>query len=127
MRMYIKSVIVDNQDKAREFYTKVLGFKIKHNISMGEHSWITLVSPEEQNSIELALEPDAHPASRTFQKALMADGIPWTAFAVDNLDEEHKRLEAKGVIFTTAPKDMGDFKLAVFNDTCGNLIQLIQT
>jgi len=126
MRMYIKSIMVDNQDKAREFYTKILGFEIKHDIPMGEHAWITLVSPDEENSIELALEPNTHPASQVFQKAIMSDGIPWTAFAVDNLASEYNRLKEKGVIFTSPPKDMGDFKIAVFNDTCGNLIQLIE-
>ena len=126
MRMYIKSVIVDDQDKARDFYTKILGFKIKHDIPMGEHAWLTLVSPEEQDGVELALEPDAHPASKAFQQTLMADGIPWTAFSVDDLDKECARLEAAGVEFTMPPKDMGDFKMAIFNDTCGNLIQLMQ-
>jgi predicted enzyme related to lactoylglutathione lyase len=126
MRMYIKSVIVDDQDKAREFYTKILGFEIKHNIPMGEHAWITVVSPEEKDGVELALEPNAHPASQAIQKALMTDGIPWTAFAVDDLNKECARLEAEGVVFTMPPKDMGDFQMAVFNDTCGNLIQLIQ-
>ena len=126
MRMYIKSVIVDDQDKALEFYTNTLGFEIKQNISMGEFAWITLVSPEDKNSIELALEPNAHPASKTFQTALMADGIPWTAFAVDDLDKEYARLIAKGVKFTSPPKDMAEYKMAIFNDTCGNLIQLME-
>ncbi|NNC38125.1 MAG: VOC family protein [Acidimicrobiales bacterium] len=126
MRMYIKSVMVEDQNKARDFYTKILGFEIKHDIAMGEHAWITLVSPDEENSIELALEPNQYPPAQTLQKSLMADGIPWTAFEVDDMAAEHKRLEAAGVEFTMAPKDMGDFHMAVFNDTCGNLIQLIQ-
>jgi len=126
MRMYIKSLIVNDQDKARDFYTKVLGFEIKHDIPMGEHHWLTLVSPDEKDGVELALEPNAHPASQVFQKTLMKDGIPWTAFAVEELDAEFKRLKDHGVEFTLPPKDMGDFKMAVFDDTCGNLIQLIE-
>ena len=126
MRMYIKSVMVDDQDKARDFYTNILGFKIKQDVPMGEYAWITLVSPDENNSVELALEPNAHPASKVFQTTLVQDGIPWTAFAVDDLNEEHIRLKALGVVFTMSPKDMGGFKMAVFNDTCGNLIQLIE-
>jgi len=126
MRMYIKSVMVDDQNKARAFYTNILGFEIKHDIPMGEHAWITLVSSDEENSIELALEPNAYPAAQALQKSLLKDGIPWTAFSVDDLDAEWARLKSKGVEFTMPPKDMGEFKMAVFNDTCGNLIQIIQ-
>ncbi|MGB0906748.1 MAG: VOC family protein [Maricaulaceae bacterium] len=126
MRMYIKSIMVDDQEKALDFYTRVLGFEVKHNIAMGEHSWITLTSPEETGGIELALEPNAHTAAKTFQAAMMADGIPFTAFAVDDMDAEYARLSAAGVEFTMPPKDMGEFKMAVFNDTCGNLIQILQ-
>lgn len=126
MRMYIKSVIVDDQKKAKEFYTKVLGFKVKHDIPMGEHNWLTLISPEEDNSIELALEPNVYPAAKSLQASLVKDGIPYTAFSVADIDKEYERLSAKGVEFTSPPKDMGDFKLAVFNDTCGNLIQIIE-
>lgn len=124
--MYIKSVMVDDQNKAREFYTKILGFKIKHDIAMGEHSWLTLISPDDSGDVELALEPNAYPPAKALQSKLMEDGIPWTAFSVADLDAEHVRLAAAGVEFTSPPKDMGDFKLAVFNDTCGNLIQLIE-
>ena len=126
MRMYIKSVMVDDQQKALAFYTQILGFEIKHNIPMGELAWITLVSPQEKDGVELALEPNAYPAAKALQESLMNDGIPWTAFSVDDLVKEHERLAAAGVKFTTPPKDMGDFKMAVFNDTCGNLVQLIQ-
>ena len=126
MKMYIKSVMVDDQAKALAFYTDVLGFRVKHNIPMGEHSWITLVSPEEAGEVELALEPNAYPAAAEFQAKLMADGIPWTAFRVDDIKAEHTRLLAAGVAFTKDPTQAGEVTLAVFNDTCGNLIQLIE-
>ena len=124
--MYIKSVVVDDQNKAREFYTSKLGFEIKHDIPLGEYSWLTLVSPDEKDGVELALEPNAHAAAKEFQQTMYNDGIPWTAFSVDDMAAEHARLDAAGVVFTTPPKDMGDFKMAVFDDTCGNLIQLIE-
>ena len=126
MKMYIKSVMVDDQAKALAFYTDILGFDVKHNIPMGEHSWITLVSPEEAGEVELALEPNAYPAAAEFQAKLMADGIPWTAFRVDDIKAEHARLLAAGVAFTKDPTQAGEVTLAVFNDTCGNLIQLIE-
>ncbi len=126
MKMYIKSVMVDDQQKALAFYTETLGFKVKHNIPMGEHSWITVVSPEEPEGVELGLEPNAHPASKDFQQALMADGIPFTAFQVDNLESEVARLEAAGVEFVQQPTNAGTVSIAVFNDTCGNLIQLLE-
>ena len=126
MKMYIKSVMVDDQAKALAFYTDVLGFRVKHNIPMGEHSWITLVSPEEAGEVELALEPNAYPAAAEFQAKLMADGIPWTAFRVEDIKAEHARLLAAGVAFTKDPTQAGEVTLAVFNDTCGNLIQLIE-
>ena len=126
MKMYIKSVVVDDQARARDFYTQTLGFQVKHDIAMGEFSWLTLVSPEEPDGVELALEPDAHPASKTFKEALMADGIPFTAFRVEDIDAEYERLTAAGVEFTNPPMTAGGAKMAVFNDTCGNLIQLIE-
>ncbi len=126
MKMYIKGVVVNDQQKALEFYTKKLGFEVKHNMPMGEHSWITLVSPEEENGIELLLEPDAHPAAKTFYSALKADGIPSTVFSVDDMDAEFKKLSAAGVEFTQPPTKAADYTIAVFDDTCGNLIQIIQ-
>ena len=126
MKMYGKSVMVDDQQKALAFYTEKLGFTVKHNIPLGEHSWITLLSPEEPDGIELLLEPNEHPAARTFQDALMADGIPWTAFSVDDIEAEVKRLEGLGVKFTQPPMKAGDATMAVFDDTCGNLIQLLE-
>jgi len=126
MKMYIKSVIVDDQDKALKFYTETLGFALKHDIPMGPYRWITLVSPLEPEGVELGLEPNAHAAARTFQQALKADGIPWTAFSVSDLQEEVERLETRGVKFTTPPTQAGDVKIAAFDDTCGNLIQLVE-
>ncbi len=126
MRMYGKSVMVEDQAKARTFYTETLGFKIKHDIPMGEYSWLTLLSPEEPDGVELLLEPTAYPPAKTFQAQLKADGIPWTAFTVDDIEAEVKALEAKGVVFTQQPKNAGGATTAVFDDTCGNLIQLMQ-
>lgn len=126
MKMYIKSIMVDDQDKAAEFYTKTLGFAIKHDIPMGEFRWLTLVSPEEPEGVELGLEPNQHPAGRTFQAAMKADGIPFTAFSVDDIDADYKRLSEAGVVFTQAPMKAGGATMAIFDDTCGNLIQLLQ-
>lgn len=126
MKMYIKSVAVDDQAKALKFYTDILGFSVKHDIPLGEHRWLTLVSPEEPDGVELALEPNAHPASKAFQTALLKDGIPFTAFSVADIQAEVTRLQALGVEFTQLPVRAGEATLAVFNDTCGNLIQLIE-
>ncbi len=118
--------MVDDQKKAFQFYTKVLGFQTKHDIPMGEHRWLTLTSPGDENGVELALEPAAHPAAATFRDAMVKDGIPWTAFSVDDLVEEHARLEKLGVRFTQPPVTQAGYSTAVFDDTCGNLIQIIQ-
>lgn len=126
MKMYIKSVAVEDQEKALDFYTKTLGFVVKHDIPLGEHRWLTVVSPEEPDGVELGLEPNQHPAARAFQEALMADGIPFTAFSVDDIEAEVKRLQAAGVAFTHPPMKAGGATMAVFDDTCGNLIQLIE-
>ena len=126
MRIHITSVMVDDQRKAHSFYTEVLGFETKHDIPMGEHFWITLVSPGEPDGVELALEPAAHPACATFRDAMNADGIPWTSFAVEDAQAEYERLTAQGVEFTQPPVDHGPVIVAVFNDTCGNLIQITQ-
>ena len=124
MRINITSVMVDDQQKALRFYTGILGFQVKHDIPMGEHSWITLVSPAEPDGTELALEPDSHPASKPFKNAIVEDGIPWTSFAVEDVYAEHERLVAKGVRFVTKPVDHGPIVTAVLDDTCGNLIQI---
>lgn len=124
MRINLTSVLVDNQDKALRFYTEVLGFEKKRDIPMGEHRWLTVVAPEEPDGVELVLEPDEHPAAGAFKRALVADGIPFTSFLVDDLDEEYRRLKALGVTFTQEPVDMGPVATAVLDDTCGNLIQI---
>lgn len=124
--MYAKSVAVDDQAKALAFYTEKLGFVLKHDIPLGEHRWLTVVSPEEPDGVELGLEPNEHPATRAYQAALMADGIPFTAFSVDDIESEVKRLQAAGVTFTQPPMKAGGATIAVFDDTCGNLIQLME-
>ncbi|MEL7489926.1 MAG: VOC family protein [Pseudomonadota bacterium] len=126
MKMYIKSVSVEDQQKALDFYTKKLGFVVKHDIPIGAHRWLTVVSPDDPDGVELGLEPNEHPAVRTFQEALVADGIPFTAFSVDDIDAEVKRLRDAGVHFTQPPMKAGGATMAVFDDTCGNLIQLIE-
>jgi catechol 2,3-dioxygenase-like lactoylglutathione lyase family enzyme len=124
MKVNVMSIMVDDQAKALRFYTEVLGFVKKRDIPLGEYSWLTLVSPEDPHGTELSLEPDQHPAARPFKQALVADGIPFTSFAVDDVTAEHDRLVARGVRFTQPPIEMGSVITAVFDDTCGNLIQI---
>ena len=124
MRINLASVLVDDQDKALRFYTEILGFVKKVEIPMGEHRWLTVVSPEDTDGTQLVLEPDAHPAAGPFKRALVEDGIPFTSFAVKDVHEEFERLRAAGVRFTQEPADMGPVTTAVFDDTCGNLIQI---
>ena len=126
MRIHLSSVFVDDQDKALRFYTQVLGFIKKTEIPLGEARWLTVVSPESPNGTELVLEPDDHPAVKPFKEALASDGIPVTSFAVDDVDKESARLRQLGVRFTQEPVQMGPVKTAVFDDTCGNLIQIAQ-
>ncbi len=124
MRITVTSVLVDDQEKALRFYTDVLGFVKRTEIPMGEHRWLTVVSPEDPDGVELALEPDEHPAAKPFKQALAADGIPFTSFAVDDVHKEHERLTALGVRFTQEPTLMGSMTTAVLDDTCGNLIMI---
>ena len=124
MRINVMSVMVDDQVKALRFYTEVLGFVKKREIPLGEHAWLTVVSPEHPDGTELSLEPDEHPAARPFKHALVEDGIPFTSFAVDDVATEYERLVGLGVRFTQPPADMGPVTTAVFDDTCGNLIQI---
>ena len=126
MRIHLTSVVVDDQQKALRFYTETLGFRVKHNIPMGEHAWITVVSAEDPEGTELLLEPDGHPAVRPFKTALMEDGIPSASFAVDDVRAEHERLVAKGVRFVQPPTDLGTVITAVFDDTCGSLVQITE-
>jgi catechol 2,3-dioxygenase-like lactoylglutathione lyase family enzyme len=124
MRINLTSVLVDDQAKALAFYTDVLGFTKKTDVPMGEHSWLTVVSPDDPDGVELVLEPDSHPAVGPFKDALVADGIPFTSFAVTDVQAEYDRLTALGVTFTQPPTAMGPVTTAVFDDTCGNLIQI---
>jgi catechol 2,3-dioxygenase-like lactoylglutathione lyase family enzyme len=126
MRIYITSVLVDDQAKALDFYTKKLGFIVKHDIPMGDHRWLTVVSKEAPEGTELLLEPSEHPAAGPFKSALVNDGIPAASFKVDDLNKEFERLRQLGVEFTVEPMDAGTVRMAVFDDTCGNLIQLIE-
>jgi catechol 2,3-dioxygenase-like lactoylglutathione lyase family enzyme len=124
MRIYVTSVLVDDQQKALRFYTDVLGFVKKTDIPVGGARWLTVVSPDVPQGPELLLEPDAHPAAGPFKAALVADGIPATSFAVDDVPAEFERLRRLGVRFTQEPVEMGGVTTAVFDDTCGNLIQI---
>ena len=126
MRIKLTSIMVDDQDKALRFYTEVLGFRKKHDIPVGEYRWITVISPEGPDDLELALEPNANPAGKTFQEAMFSQGIPIAAFEVTDVAGEFARLTRKGVAFTRQPTEAGAVTLAVFADTCGNLIQLYQ-
>lgn len=126
MRIYLSSIMVDDQDKALRFYTGILGFVKKTDTPVGEARWLTVVSSEQPTGPDLVLEPDTHPAVRPFKEALAADGIPFTSFAVNDVQVEFDRLTALGVRFTQAPLAMGPVTTAVFDDTCGNLIQIAQ-
>ncbi|HHV20308.1 MAG TPA: VOC family protein [Propionibacterium sp.] len=120
------SVYVDDQDKALAFYTEKLGFVAKTDVTAGEYRWLTVVSDVFPDGVELVLEPDAHPAAKTFKEALVADGIPFNSFIVPDVDAIHESLTAQGVEFTQPPTDMGPVRVAVLDDTCGNLIQLTE-
>ena len=124
MRITVTSVLVDDQEKALRFYTEVLGFVKKTDIPVGEARWLTVVSPDQPDGPELLLEPDGHPAARPFKQALVEDGIPFTSFAVDDVHAEAKRLRRLGVRFTQEPLATEGVTTAVFDDTCGNLIQI---
>jgi predicted enzyme related to lactoylglutathione lyase len=126
MRIALTSVFVNDQREALAFYTEVLGFVKRQDIPLGENSWLTVVSPESSDGPELLLEPSDHPAVKPYRDALLEDGIPLAQFAVNDIAAEHARLTSKGVVFTQPPTDVGTVVVAVFDDTCGNLIQLIQ-
>ena len=126
MRITLTSVLVDDQDKALRFYTDVLGFEKKTEVPLGEYRWLTVVSPGDRDGTELVLEPDAHPAAKVFKEALVRDGIPFTSFAVEDVAAEFARLTRLGVQFIQEPAEMGPVTTAVFDDTCGNLIQIAQ-
>ncbi len=124
MKIVVTSVLVDDQDKALQFYTNVLGFVKKIDIPMGESRWLTVVSRDAPDGVELLLEPDGHPAVKPFKRALVEDGIPFTSFGVKDVYAEYERLRSAGVHFTQPPVEMGPVTTAVFDDTCGNLIQI---
>ena len=124
MRITLTSVFVDDQEKALRFYTDVLGFVAKNDVPMGVHRWLTVVSPEQPDGVELVLEPDEHPAARAFKQVLVADGIPYNSFSVTDVQAEYDRLTALGVRATQPPTQMGPVATAVLDDTCGNLVQL---
>ena len=126
MRINLTSVLVDDQAKALAFYTDVLGFLKKTDVPAGGARWLTVVSPAHPDGVELLLEPTGHPAAKVYKEALVADGIPFTSFAVDDVAAEHDRLRALGVRFTQEPAAMGDVTTAVLDDTCGNLVQIAQ-
>jgi glyoxylase I family protein len=126
MRIKLTSLMVDDQDKALKFYTGILGFRKKHEFPVGAYKWLTVISPEGPEDIELSLEPNANPAAKMFQKAMFEQKIPLAAFEVSDVENEYARLAAAGVVFTTQPTRTGAVTIAVCSDTCGNLIQLYQ-
>ena len=126
MQIKLTSVMVNDQAKAQKFYTEVLGFRTKMDFPVGEYRWITVISPEGHDDVQLALEPNANPAARTFQEAMFAQGIPIASFEVRDIAAEFARLKKHGVAFTQDPMAAGPVKIAIFADGCGNLIQLYQ-
>lgn len=128
IRIKLTSVSIDDYDKALDFYTNVLGFEKKHDMALGNGArWITVVSPADPNGTELLLEPNAeYPAMKALKQALVADGIPFTAFEVDDIQAEYERMKGLGVAFTMEPTDVSGSTIAVFDDTCGNLIQIYE-
>ena len=123
-RIVLTSIHVDDQAKALAFYTDVLGFRLKHDLPLGEHRWLTVVSAQDPDGVKLLLEPDDHPAARAYQRALAADGIPAGSFAVDDVHAAVAALEERGVRVVQQPMAMGPVVTAVVDDTCGNLLQL---
>lgn len=127
MKITLTNVFVDNQDKALQFYTQVLGFVKKQDFPVGDFKWLTVVSPEEPAGTQLLLEPNDNPAARTFQQAIFQQGIPAASFAVEDIQREYERMKKLGVAFAMEPTQTGPTTIAVFDDTCGNLIQLFQS
>ena len=125
MKIRLTSIFVDDQRAALAFYTDVLGFTVRHDIPLGDASWLTVVSPEDPDGPELLLEPAGHPAVKPYRDALVEDGIPLVQFEVDDVEAEYRRLTEKGVVFTQPPTDGGPVMVAVLDDTCGNLVQIV--
>ena len=126
MEIYITNVFVDNQEKALNFYTNILGFELKNDVPLGENRWLTVTSKNNPDGVELLLEPSGHWAVGPYKQALVEDNIPAASFKVDNLDTEYERLSALGVKFTQEPMEFGNVKMATLDDTCGNLIQILE-
>ncbi|MFS1475966.1 VOC family protein [Vibrio lentus] len=126
MKIVVTSVPVEDQDRALDFYTNILGFIKKTEVPLGEYKWLTVVSPQEQSGVELLLEPMAFEPAKQYQDSLKEAGIPWTSFAVDDVNAEYERLVALGVEFSITPREAGSVMIAVLDDTCGNYIQLMQ-
>ena len=126
MKITLTSIFVEDQERALQFYTQVLGFEKKHDISMGQYRWLTVTSAEGVAGVELVLEPMAFPPARVYQKALFDAGIPATAFMSSDINAEYQRLKSRGVTFRGEPKNMGPVTVVLFEDTCGNLINLVQ-
>ncbi|MFD1447981.1 VOC family protein [Oceanobacillus profundus] len=126
MKIIVTSIFVEDQNKALQFYSETLGFVKKHDVPAGEFRWITLVSPDDQEGTEIVLEPNNNPIAKDYQNRLFEEGIPVTMFGVEDIQKEYERLLQLGVKFTMEPTKMGDITIAVFDDTCGNLIQIIQ-
>ena len=127
MRITLTGVFVSDQDKALNFYTETLGFVKKHDVPVGEFKWITVVSPDDLEGTELLLEPNENPVAQEYQKGIFAQGIPAASFGVTDIRAEYEKLKSLGVTFTMEPTEMGPVTIAVFDDTCGNLIQIMQT
>jgi catechol 2,3-dioxygenase-like lactoylglutathione lyase family enzyme len=127
MKIKLTSVFVDDQDRALKFYTEVLGFVKKRDMPVGKYKWLTVVSPTEPDGTELLLEPNENQAAKTFQKAILKQGIPAAVFLVEDTQKEYERMKKLGVVFTMEPTRTGSVTVAVFDDTCGNLIQIVQS
>lgn len=126
IKVKLTSIMVNDQMKARVFYTEILGFAIKHDIPMGAAAWLTLVAPDDPGGVELLLEPTGVPAAADFQRALYKDGIPLTQLYSEDIHADYARLKARGVAFKGEPKPMGPTVFADFDDTCGNYIRLVE-
>ena len=126
MQIRLSSLLVDDQEKALKFYTEILGFVKKQDIPMGEFRWLTVVSPEGLADMEMVLEPLGFSTARVYQKALFDAGIPLTALFTSDIQKDYRQLKARGVIFRSEPLKMGPITSVLFEDTCGNLINLVQ-
>jgi len=124
IRIHLSSIFVDDQEKALRFYTEILGFEKKDEFPVGEFRWLTVGAPGEEDGTQLVLEPDVHPAVKPFKDALVDDGIPFTSFEAEDVEAEYERLKSLGVRFTQPPTNLGTATMAVFEDTCGNLIAI---